>query len=201
MRLADGTTALASDGAPSDCVSLALLGLVEGPVDLVVSGINPNANLGHDVTYSGTVTAAMEAALNGVLGFGRIAGNTGCDRGTARFRLGCDLRAYCGAGGAGKRLAAQDATECERALLTDAADQRRAHHAPGPATVPGYIDHTPGPARRALYWIGGEMPKPPSLEGSDADALAEGYVSITPFQMDLTDYGLMELLKEWKFGE
>ena len=66
--LADGTPALATDGAPSDCVALALLGLLPEPVDLVVSGINPHANLGHDVTYSGTVTAAMEAAIGGVPG-------------------------------------------------------------------------------------------------------------------------------------
>jgi 5'-nucleotidase len=61
--LADGTPAMASDGAPSDCVALGLLGLVDQPVDLVVSGFNPYANLSHDVTYSGTVTAAMEAAI------------------------------------------------------------------------------------------------------------------------------------------
>src|SRR5512140_3139071 len=61
--LADGTTALASDGAPSDCVALALLGFFDEKIDLVVSGINPQANLGHDVTYSGTVTAAMEAII------------------------------------------------------------------------------------------------------------------------------------------
>ena len=59
IPLSDGTTALASDGAPSDCVALAVLGILPD-VDLVVSGINPNANVGHDVTYSGTVTAAME---------------------------------------------------------------------------------------------------------------------------------------------
>ena len=68
VKLEDGTPALASDGAPSDCVALALLGLLPDPVDLVVSGINPNANLGHDVTYSGTVTAAMEAVIWGVPG-------------------------------------------------------------------------------------------------------------------------------------
>ena len=60
--LADGTPAFMSDGAPSDCVALPLLGLVEEQIDLVVSGINPNANIGHDVTYSGTVSAAMEGA-------------------------------------------------------------------------------------------------------------------------------------------
>lgn len=58
----------ASDGAPSDCVALAVLGLFSEKIDLVVSGINPNANLSHDVTYSGTVTAAMEAAIWGIPG-------------------------------------------------------------------------------------------------------------------------------------
>jgi len=64
----DGTPALAVDGAPSDCVALAVLGLIVEPIHLVVSGINPNANLGHDVTYSGTVTAALEAAIWGLPG-------------------------------------------------------------------------------------------------------------------------------------
>ena len=66
--LADGTFAFTSDGAPSDCVALPLLGLLEEKVDLVVSGINPHANIGHDITYSGTVTAAMEAVIAGVKG-------------------------------------------------------------------------------------------------------------------------------------
>src|SRR6266540_4770729 len=67
-RLSDGTQAFACDGAPSDCVALAALGFFKEPVDLVLSGINIGANLGHDVTYSGTVTAAMEAVIAGVPG-------------------------------------------------------------------------------------------------------------------------------------
>src|SRR5918996_4641337 len=66
--LANGMQAFASDGAPSDCVALATLGFFKEPIDLVVSGINAGANLGHDVTYSGTVTAAMEAVIAGVPG-------------------------------------------------------------------------------------------------------------------------------------
>src|SRR5919108_832490 len=66
--LADGTSAYMSDGAPSDCVALPLLGFLETKIDLVVSGINPFSNIGHDVTYSGTVTAAMEAVIAGVPG-------------------------------------------------------------------------------------------------------------------------------------
>jgi 5'-nucleotidase len=57
VRLADGTQAFTSDGAPSDCVALGTLGYFKEPIDLVVSGVNAGANLGHDVTYSGTVTA------------------------------------------------------------------------------------------------------------------------------------------------
>ncbi len=68
VQLEDGSMAWASDGAPSDCVALALLGFISEKIDLVLSGINPHANLGHDVTYSGTVTAAMEAAIWGVPG-------------------------------------------------------------------------------------------------------------------------------------
>ena len=65
VKLADGSAALSSDGAPSDCVAIAIMGAIEKPIDIVVSGINPNANVGLDVTYSGTVTAAMEASING----------------------------------------------------------------------------------------------------------------------------------------
>jgi 5'-nucleotidase len=67
-NLPDGTLGYASDGAPSDCVALALLGFIENSIDLLVSGINPHANIGHDVTYSGTVTAAMEAVIGGIPG-------------------------------------------------------------------------------------------------------------------------------------
>src|SRR5512142_1712580 len=68
FKLADGTIGYGSDGAPSDCVALATLGYFKEPIDIVVSGINAGANLGHDVTYSGTVTAAMEAVIAGVPG-------------------------------------------------------------------------------------------------------------------------------------
>ena len=66
--LADGSPALSTDGAPSDSVALALLGVGKKKIDLVVSGINPHENIGHDITYSGTVTAAMEAVIGGVPG-------------------------------------------------------------------------------------------------------------------------------------
>src|SRR4030042_774468 len=66
--LADGSPVIVTSGAPSDCVALAMLGLVPKSVDIVVSGINAGLNLGYDLTYSGTVTAAMEAVINGAPG-------------------------------------------------------------------------------------------------------------------------------------
>jgi 5'/3'-nucleotidase len=64
--LADGTPALAVDGSPADCIALAALGVAQWPPRIVVSGINRGGNMGQDITYSGTVTAALEAAIQGV---------------------------------------------------------------------------------------------------------------------------------------
>jgi 5'-nucleotidase len=64
--LRDGSPAYATDGAPTDCVALVMLGLLPEKPALVVSGINPGANLAHDLTYSGTVAAAMEGAINNI---------------------------------------------------------------------------------------------------------------------------------------
>ncbi len=66
VLLADKTAAIAVGGSPADCIAIAALGLVEWPPRVVVSGINRGANMGQDVTYSGTVTAALEAAIQGV---------------------------------------------------------------------------------------------------------------------------------------
>jgi 5'-nucleotidase len=85
VTLADGTPAIASDGAPSDCVALVLLGLLGEKIDLVVSGINPYPNLGHDLTYSGTVTSAMEAAIWKVPGVAFSLNGAGTD--LERFSL------------------------------------------------------------------------------------------------------------------
>jgi 5'-nucleotidase len=201
VRLADGTTALASDGAPSDCVSLALLGLVEPPLDLVVSGINPNANLGHDVTYSGTITAAMEAVLNGVPGIAvsqdtpaLIEGNRDFASAAAYGRI--VAQAVLTEGLPPKTLLSVNVPYLPMQEIKGVRITRQ-----GLRQYRDMLVKREDPHRTPYYWIGGEMPEPPALDGSDSDALAEGYVSITPLQMDLTDYKLMELLKNWRFGE
>ncbi len=97
--LADGTLALASDGAPSDCVALAVLGLLTDPVDLVVSGINPGLNVGHDLTYSGTVTAAMEGAISGLPSVSVSLDAPHLVEGAVNFLRGCHGRQMGGRAG------------------------------------------------------------------------------------------------------
>ncbi len=197
--LADGTPAFTSDGAPSDCVALPLLGLVEEKIDLVVSGINPNANIGHDVTYSGTVTAAMEAVIAGVMG---VAVSLHSPEG---FKGALD---YSTAAAVARRVA-------ERALK-DGLPEGVVLNVNVPylkeSELKGYLITRQGlrvyrdaldaridPRGKPYYWIGGEPPTAVVEEGTDFGALSQGYVSITPLQLDLTHYKAMEALRKWKF--
>lgn len=199
VQLADGTAALATDGAPPDCVTLGLLGLADEPVDLVVSGINPNANLGFDAIYSGTVAAAREAIVHKVPGiavsqetplqivgerdftsaavYGRIVAERVHREGLPEGTLLTVNVPYLPQDEIrGVRITRQGLRQYRDELVT----RQDPHTAP-------------------YYWIGGEEPLSPSLDGSDADALAEGYVSVTPMQVDLTDYKFMEELRRWEF--
>jgi len=197
--LADGTPALASDGAPSDCVALALLGRVP-PVDLVVSGINTYGNLGHDVTYSGTVTAAMEAVIAGVPGF---AFSLAADDTTLERDYGPPAEI------ARRVVAAAIAAGLTRDLLLNvnvpaipAADIRGIRVTRlGLRVYRDKLDERTDPRGQPYYWIGGEYPTGVADEGTDFGALHDGYVSITPLQLDLTHYGMVERIKSWRLGD
>jgi 5'-nucleotidase len=198
VTLADGTPALASDGAPSDCVALALLGVVKEKVDLVVSGINPHANIGHDVTYSGTVTAAMEAVINGVKGLAvsldSKPGHGALDYGPAA-RMAARVAAKVLAEGlpAGVLLSINvpdlQEDEFKGVMLTRQ----------GLRVYRDELDARKDPRGRAYYWIGGEFPTGVDEAGTDFGALQAGYVSITPLQLDLTAWKALDELKDWKW--
>jgi 5'-nucleotidase len=195
MRLADGTPALAADGAPSDCVALAVLGLVAEPVDLVVSGINPHANVGHDVTYSGTVTAAMEAAISGLAGMA-----VSLDSGENAV----DERDYSVAAGVARDLASRVLVEGLPAgvLLNVNVPDRELKGIritrQGLRVYRDALVKREDPRGRPYYWIGGEAPTGVEDEGTDFWALANGYVSITPLQLDLTAHVLIDAFRGWE---
>ena len=194
-ELIDGTPALSTDGAPSDCVALALLGLID-PVDLVVSGINPHANIGDDATYSGTVTSAMEAIIGGVPG---LAFSLETDRNLPKHD-------YAPAGEIARKVAKKVIEEGlqKNMLLSTNIPYLPLNEIKGiKITRQGeriYLDELitrEDPFGRPYYWIGGEHPTGKMISDTDFGAINEGYVSITPLQLDMTAYSETERLKKW----
>lgn len=200
VRLADGTQAFASDGAPSDCVALATLGYFKEPIDLVVSGINAGANLGHDVTYSGTVTAAMEAVIAGIPGVA-VSLET-MDSYLGEVDYGPAARAAANV----VRQVIENGLSHEILLNVNVpflADQKirgicltrqglRVYHS--------RLDERTDPPSKPYYWIGGDAPTGVPERGTDVGALAEGYVSVTPLQLDLTAYHTFTDLNTWQWN-
>jgi 5'-nucleotidase len=176
------------NGTPSDCVNLGVLGfLPERPV-LVLSGINHGSNLGDDVTYSGTVSAAMEGTL---LGIPSIA---------VSLASGGDLEAA----GRVARLAAM------RVLVSGLPDKTLLN-VNVPAVPPrgirltrlghrvyeGKIVEQADPRGRPHYWIGAGPPQWGLLEGTDMGAVHDGFVAITPLHLDLTHHRVLAQMQDW----
>ena len=197
--LADGSPALSTDGAPSDSVALALLGVVKEKVDLVVSGINPHENIGHDVTYSGTVTAAMEAVIGGVPGMAVSLHAPEDFHGTLDYstaaKVGRRVAARLLAGGLPEGVFLNinvpylEEDEIKGFMVTRQ----------GLRVYRDALDARTDPRGRPYYWIGGEFPIGVLEEGTDYGAIKAGYVSITPMQLDLTAWEAMEQLKKWEW--
>ena len=197
--LADGTSAFMSDGAPSDCVALPLLGFLK-KVDLVVSGINPYSNIGHDVTYSGTVTAAMEAVITGVPGIAfSLASqdkpaNVPTDYGPAGEIARRVVQKVCEGG-----LSEGIVLNVNIPYLSIEALKGMMVTRQGMRVYRDALDRRVDPRGRPYYWIGGEAPTGVNEEGTDVGALFAGYVSITPLQLDLTNYKALDVLKSWEW--
>jgi 5'-nucleotidase len=179
----------ALDGTPTDCVNIAVAAVMRGLPDLVVSGINKGLNVGDDVTYSGTVSGALEAAL---LGVPAIA--VSLQQGPGDFDFGD---------------AARVAREVAERVLRSGLPSRTFLNVNVPRvtpkgirlTVQGKRDHATtvterhDPRGRAYYWIGeGEDEWIPN-GNSDYEAICAGYVSLTPMQSDLTAHDAVEFVK------
>jgi 5'-nucleotidase len=170
------------DGTPTDCVNLAVLKLMkdERP-DLVVSGINFGPNLGDDVTYSGTISAAFEGALLNIpsIAFSAVVGEHFSFDASAKF--------------AGELAAiALEQHRDPRVVLNvnfpnGAFNGVRITHLGRRIYSEGVIERL-DPRGRKYYWIGGEPPIWHEAEGTDFDAVHKGFVSITPLHLDLTHH-------------
>lgn len=196
VTLADGSCAYATDGAPTDCVALVVLGFLQEKPTLVVSGINPAGNLAHDLTYSGTVAAAMEGAINGIpsiavsldadhsdkIDFGpaaefaaRIARRVLSEGLPPDTFLNVNVPPIPLSEIAGVRI-----TRLGKRIYRDALVERQ------------------DPQGKTYYWIGGEPPTGLVEDGTDIGSLAQHYVSITPVHMDMTSHALIDRLKPWE---
>jgi 5'-nucleotidase len=198
VLLADGSPAFSCDGAPSDCVAMPLMGLVTDKIDLVVAGINPNANIGHDVTYSGTVTAAMEAVITG-----NVPG----------FAVSLDAPEYHVGPLDYSTAATVSRMVIEKAMTSGLPDGVLLNiNVPylgleqfkgfmltrqGLRVYKDVLERRLDPRGRPYYWIGGEAPTGVLENGTDFGALKAGFISITPLQLDLTAREALESMKTW----
>jgi 5'-nucleotidase len=184
-----GERRFAVNGTPSDCVNLGVLGLLPEPPVLVVSGINDGANLGDDVTYSGTVSAAMEGTL---LGVSSIA-----------VSLERPDEGFAEAARIARLVAAR--------VLVEGLSPKAFLNVNVPRGMPKGIRLTElghrvykeriveqtDPRGRTYYWIGAGPPQWDTSDATDLAALHDGYASITPLHLDLTHYGALARMTEW----
>jgi 5'-nucleotidase len=201
FHLEDGAQAFGSDGAPSDCVALSALGFFKEKFDLVVSGINVGANLGHDVTYSGTVTAAMEAVIMGLPGvavslevpegyIGQV------DFGPSAYAARIAVRNVLWNG-----LPADTLLNVNVPFLKQADIQGFRITRQGLRVYHSRLDERVDPRGRPYYWIGGEAPTGVPESGTDVGALSDGFISVTPLQLDLTAYRAVSDINTWDWRE
>lgn len=195
--LADGSLAYASDGAPSDCVALALMGFFEEKFDLVVSGINPMPNLGHDVTYSGTVTAAMEALIWETPGIAFSLGSLENHLGTLDYAAASGVARHVVEIALSRRFMPGMLLNVNIPYLSANEIKGTRITRQGLRVYRDRLDKRIDPRGRPYYWIGGDSPTGTPEEGTDVGAISSGYVSITPIQLDLTMYPSIPTLGDW----
>ncbi len=196
LRRPDG--AYQVDGTPTDCVLLALGGLLERRPDFVFSGINHGPNMGEDVLYSGTVAAAMEGLSLGIPGI-------------ALSFAGSALEVMEGQRVWLERLVASivQVREFPQDTLLNVnlppvpTEEIRGIRVTtlGSRVFSESLMNTKDPWGRRMYWIGGGQIAWSGREDSDFIAVRDGYISVTPLHVDLTNYGLLEAVRGWKLGE
>ncbi len=196
VTLKDGSCAYSTDGAPTDCVALVMLGFLPDKPALVVSGINPAGNVAHDLTYSGTVAAAMEGAIHGVPS---IAVSVNADHAPdIDYSPAAEFAVRVG------RRVLDEGLPAETLLNVNVPplplDQIRGVRITrlGTRIYRDALVERQDPQGKTYYWIGGEPPTGVLEEGTDFGSLSQGYVSITPVHLDLTSHVLIDRLKPWE---
>jgi 5'-nucleotidase len=183
-----GERRFAVNGTPSDCVNLAVLGfLPERPV-LVASGVNHGSNLGDDVTYSGTVSAAMEGTLLGVPSIAVSLVDEGDMAAAARVARLIAMRVLVEGLPAKTLLNVNVPRDTPRGIRF----ARLGHR-----VYAGKVVEQADPRGRPHYWLGGGPPEWEALDGTDMGAVHEGFAAVTPLHMDLTNHRALAAMADW----
>jgi 5'-nucleotidase len=179
------------DGTPTDCVNLAVNGIVPRRPTLVVSGINKGANLGDDVTYSGTVSAAMEGTL---LGIPSIAVSL-IGRNDFAFEAAAEFSRRLAEWVLARGLPTDTLLNVNVPQLPDGAPPRGVQRTRmGRRRYGDAIVEKVDPRGRKYYWIGGQELDFVEEEGTDFYAVRQGLISVTPIHLDLTNYRSFDAL-------
>ena len=182
------------NGTPSDCVHVALTGLLPHKPDLVVSGINQGANMGDDTLYSGTVAAAMEGFLFGIPAIAFSQTEKGWMHLDAASRAARDIIRQAIAE-LGKRPAFLLNVNIPNRPDADLLPRRITHLGRRHASEP--VIRQQSPRGEDLYWIGPAGDAREAGEGTDFHATANGRISLTPLQVDLTDHAALPAWRSW----
>jgi len=186
----------AVDGTPTSCVYIGIHAIMKGKKpDMVIGGINKGPNLGEDITYSGTVSVAMEGALLGLpsVAFSLATFNNFRWKDAAAWASRIAKRVY------EKGLPKGCCLNVNIPNLFHSEIKGVKITRQGKKNYTEKVEERRDPWGRVYYWIGGEEPDWIPEPGTDYWAVKNGFISITPLHLDLTDYKAMEKLKEYKW--
>lgn len=181
------------EGTPTDCVHLAITGLLDDEPDMVVAGINAGANMGDDVIYSGTVAAATEGRFLGLPAIAiSLASHTPQHFDTAARVAGELVRDLLQRPFEANTILNVNVPDIPYAELKGIRATRLGHrHKAEPAVA------AQDPRGRTIYWVGPAGPEQDAGEGTDFHAVRHGYVSVTPLHVDLTRHAALANLGDW----
>jgi len=180
------------NGTPTDCVHLAVTGLLEHLPDLVISGINLGANMGDDTIYSGTVAAATEGYLLGIPSIAISLASKAATHFETAATVALELLDRHERSSLGARLLNVNVPDVPRAMLKGYRITRlgRRHKAENVVT-------TKNPRGETVYWVGAAGAAADAGEGTDFHAVEHGYASVTPLQIDLTNHDELSPVADW----
>jgi len=196
-QLRTGQPAFMTDGSPTDCVRLAVLGFLPNKPDLVVSGINRGSNMGDDITYSGTVAAAMEGLLSGVPSIAISIGAFGAniDFGPAASFAALLAKNILAKGFSSDALLNVNVPPLPRERIVGVEVTRL-----GKRNYRDQLVERLDPYGEPYYWVGGPAVAGDAEPGTDVAALRDGKISVTPIYLDLTNHELIHDLATWDWG-